>query len=365
MGFRKPLLALVVRLSGCVLIVGVIVAMIQSPCQGAANDDAAAQVEAAITAIQHNYSQWRTIRVSLERVLINPGVSEKKVQTFQDPGGGTTTITTEPRIATLEKVVLRGTDLRYEVFNAAEDAPVQIETRLDAKVTDYHADAKMAWVRRPEEMADAGAIDPRDIGVVGGKLSLAQVLRDYATTEAKWIRMEDGSQRLQVRKKSPKGQQMILFLDPAKSMLPSLLGYVGEDGNFSWATRIDYQEVNAGAGWFPKKAMSKGFPKGQGKDFERDTAHQIETVEITKLELDGPIDDSEFQQSIPRGVKVFDNLQDKRYRVGEEPRVRSQPSSPYRVLAWASAGLVMLVSLAACLIYYFKRRRSDKPLNRI
>jgi hypothetical protein len=362
---RKSLLAFICHLFSRVFLVGIIVATIQSSCQGAANEDTAAQVEAAVTAIQHNYSQWRAIRASLERIVVNPGLSKKKVETSRLSGGRTITITREPRVATLEKIVLRGNDLRYEVFNEMEDKPKQIETRLDGKVTDYHAiqgHEQMAFVTRPDETPDTEAIDPRDIGVAGGKLSLVQVLRDYTTVEAKWVRIGDGTQRFQVRKDSPKGQRMVFLLDPAKNMLPSLLGYLAADGNFSWATHIDYQDVNVGAGWFPKKAVSKAFPVGQGKDFDRDSPHQIETIEVTELVLDGPVDDREFQQSLPQGVVVYDNFQPKRYTVGEKPQVPSQKWSFYRILAWVSVGLAVLVGLAACVLYYFKSRQSGKHL---
>ena len=215
----------------------------------------------------------------------------------------------------------------------------------------------MAWVRRPDETADALRRDPRDFGIFEDHLSLVQILRDYTTMEAKWVRIEDGTQRLQVRKKSPKGLNMVLFLDPAKAMLPSLFGYVGADGNFSWATKIEYQEVNAGAGWFPMKASSKGFAAGAGKDFERDAPSQIQTVAVTKLELDGPVEDNEFQQSIPEGVKVFNNLVNKTVTVGQSQRPSVQAWSVYRMLAWASASLAALLALGGFVFYYFRRRR--------
>ena len=81
---RKSLLGFI----GRVFVAGIIVAMMQSSCQGAANEDAAAQVEAAVAAIQHNYSQWRTIRATLDRVILNPSVQSKQVETFRLSGGG-------------------------------------------------------------------------------------------------------------------------------------------------------------------------------------------------------------------------------------------------------------------------------------
>jgi len=266
-----------------------------------------------IEGISRNYAQLKTVRGTLESLLIQPDIEKRETHTYQKAGGGQITTTTAPVFIRRSNFMLRGDDLRIDLLERAKDewTTIQITTRRADTWTFFHPAESFAMIRRTAEIGSFTAIDPRELGGRDQRHGLLDQLR-----RSRVVAILEQSPKLRIRceiAEAPSygyyvGQQFTYTLDPARNFLPlEVLEHV-HDGTINVVTAISYDEIIPQQAWFMRDANIKFFKTGTARDSASDKWTQMLAYRLVgDLKVNEDIQDEAFAIDIPPGVKVSRN----------------------------------------------------------
>ena len=215
--------------------------------------------ETVLRALRANDEKLGAVQFDIEDVMEDLTVTKREETVFQ-PNQDTRVITVrEPRRVLHSRVRIFGDKLRYEYL----DAPHSLTKALAFDGT-FWTELKelgqntQVLIRRPDQMAGMGPLDPRQFAVYDLRHRLSEVLNrstfseqtDGPTGKTRFYKAEISA--------SPFGRLVISF-DPSRGMLPvDTIAYF-PDSTVSSHTRISYCKIERRDAWLLDQAMTHAY----------------------------------------------------------------------------------------------------------
>jgi len=264
----------------------------------AAPEMTAAQIrDAAVKGIADNYTQLKTVAVTVECVTLDPSVKQREVTTTVLPGGTVATLIREPRRTYTSKILLRGEEIRCET-NTDDGSVVFAFTA--GVWTQYHPDEKRAWLRRPDQMPGMFPFDPREAGNTEIRGRLLDRLKDDRV-----LKVSKRDAKLIVVMERATGRQIRYEFDPARSYLPTRVCELHDDGSVNVVVDVSYQEVGRGKTWFPKEVTETIYGKPGAKAGDPGWTGRT-TQTVGKVVVNEPLAADAFKVKIPPETLISD-----------------------------------------------------------
>jgi hypothetical protein len=283
-------------------------------------------VETVLAGIDYNYSQIQAFRASLLQTTDRPWV--ETIKPGKSAKGGQAKLVVERHSVVPITCIGRGADFRYET-----DSPKSILLFSDDVFTQYHADHKIAWRRRPTEMIPVTIPwDPRNIGVLDDNRMLTQILREDKLLDAQYVSDLTGERIVRVIMINRNGKRLSMEFDPSTNLLPKTCMLYCSDGNsINVGIEIKYQKVPSGSAWYLHKATCRIYRSGVAHKPNVNGWNQIDTIEVKELSLLGEKDvpDSTFKIDLPSETVIHDNISGKTLRPSA-----SVPNSRNGFVSW-------------------------------
>jgi RNA polymerase sigma factor (sigma-70 family) len=270
----------------------------RTPVHAADPEPTPAQIRAAaVKGIADNYARLKTVKATVERVGLDPGVKEREVTTTVLPNGGTATLVREPRSTSTGTVILRGEEVRCEA-ETKEGSEVWAFTA--GVWTQYHPADKRAWLRRADQMPGMCPVDPREAGNTAIRDRLLDRLRDD-----KLIRADKVGTNVVVVVEGAGGRHVRYEFDPVLNYLPTRVCYLHDDGSVNEVVDVTYQEVGRGKTWFPKEITASIYGRPGAKAGDPGWTCRT-TWTIGKVVVDEPLPAKAFEVALPPDTTISD-----------------------------------------------------------
>jgi hypothetical protein len=272
----------------------------------AANDGPAAP-DAVFKAIEANYERIRSVQATIESTLLNPSVKQPTVVSGTTDNGLAYTIATAPKSTHTYRLVLRGRDVyRAELVNGMERDYFSFHRGV---WTQYDGQAKMAWLRLPEQMPGLFPLDPRDYGSTEVREHFLDRLRHARVVEATKDKRADGTPFALLVMDRSNGHRWQVEFDSSKNFLPTAIDYLYGDGSLNVGIRITYRNVIKApdAAWFPEAMTVKLFGPEGGKSFDATDANSVLTETVKgDIHVNQAVPEDLFEKNLPEGTRISD-----------------------------------------------------------
>jgi len=293
-----------------------------------------------LAGIEGNYAQLRTVRVRVRTVYENPKIREEKTIVVKRPQGGFLKSSQSPRREVVKTCVMRGQDLHLEI---QRNGSTEIRNRYRDVWSHYSPAENRGWIGRPDQQVGVPPEDPRDVGILFGTKTLAEVLRQDTILSAEQTMSAGGGSVVRVGTKDSLGRKALFEFDGSRAFLPSSITYFHEDATANVVTAITYQEVLRKV-WFLKRAQTKAFADGTTPEDQR--LNQVVTTEVQDaVVVNEPVTEDVFVTEFPKDAVVSDTLRGKlvQPRTFEAKPAQGPPSHRGVSVAVGAAGLALVV----------------------
>lgn len=321
-------------------------------------------VDLVVAGIQHNYSQIRGFKASVQMIIED--LSMQKAETISEklPGGGFSSIEVSPKRILNYKIVSQGTNLRSELLDGA-GKPVEIWLNFNNIFSQYHPEDAQVWKRRPNQMPGVMLGDPRQMGLLDLNYRFPDLLREQKIEHVIKHRNANGEVLIDVTMSDTNGSKILVVFSSSFSFLPVTIGYYGEDNRFIIVASIAYQKVAAREIWFPRDGIQKRYDPGVPKITETGNIRIRSIITVNELEIlnENAINDSVFQIDYPNGTKIRDATINQISTIGqvEIPAMKPSPDRSLRFWAIISAlALFLILGILVVRRMFFKSSYMEK-----
>jgi hypothetical protein len=331
-------------------------------------------VQTVIQGVQRNYADVHSLKATLDVSLTTFSNSPNPPGETKDKDELSPKAKAVPQTNRIVmQTILRGDDLRRDCDSHRGDVDVR-EIRVESgdKRILYQSELQQAWLTVPtvRELSGSETIDLRCAGFHPPIRSIADWLKKAEVVDSSSSKDAKAGEVVHLRVLTSvmggANEEVALDCAVATNYLPTRIVYRFQpDGSIFTVIDLQYQFMEEGKAWLPKKWKSRSFLRGTIKSADATSGFDLlAETQVRSLSVNGEVSDEVFDPILPPHTRLVGNLASQP-RTGSEPirastamnrqpnksiAPSSQPASPF---FW----LLAVIDAAALSLFLAYRRQ--------
>jgi len=250
----------------------------------AAASSAGETVDQVLAGMAVNNDKLGAVELSLYEIQEDLSVTKVESETIKTPANTIVTVTRSPRKEKFARVFLDGPWCRYDSLDSNK-VTIRSFIRTDTDIwREYRPKVRAITIRRPDQLAGIGAVDPRQLCSLKLGLPIEAMIRENSIESAERLDGEGGAILIEMMLRGD--QKFSVEFSPQFSYLPvrSLL-YHPDGSGIIRATEASYQKVESRDAWVLDEVVRRDYTNGGVPTHDSPGWTQVKTTRVVDVKL--------------------------------------------------------------------------------